>query len=84
MTTWRQTFKVEGMMGRFPVDMLRYDYCYPTTTEDALEITSGDNTASRVTVSLSRSVDRKDIQPTAARWASFGWRLVEGSVRTFR
>ena len=34
---WVTRFKVQGN-GGFPWDMLRYDGCYPATTEDAVRL----------------------------------------------
>lgn len=68
--------------GSFPVDMLRYDQCWP-----AKEAT--DSVA--LATSLMRVNSYKDDQrrnvtliglraPTEGRWQSFGWK-VEGNVR---
>lgn len=66
-----QTFVVQGSLP-FPVDMLRYDSCYPKTTEDAMQIVSRDLLGTK-TVTLQRQVDYKKDQPTVDRWRSFGW-----------
>ena len=65
-------FTVEGPHD-FPVDMLRYDGCWPRTSEDAVAITRDvrDGKLHRVTlISHHRP-------PTVARWKSFGWDVVE-------
>lgn len=68
--------KVTGT-GDFPVDMLRYDACYPRTTEDALKILGGYTFAfgERRTVELVRVSDSRSNGFTPGRWASFGWRV---------
>jgi hypothetical protein len=67
------TFKATGS-GEFPVDMLRYDGCYPRTTEDACNLKLGEfDRKERRTVELVMVVDSKDRVPTERRWASFGW-----------
>ena len=49
----------------FPYDMLRYDQCWPVTSEDAFKVVS--------------DVDRRSIKmrsyraPTIEHWSSFGW-----------
>lgn len=60
------TLTVRGN-GDFPVDMLRYDECWPSTTADAVKL--GDTT--RRTVEL-----LSDRNPTRDRWDSFCWTLV--------
>lgn len=78
-----KTFIVEGPRTSFPVDMLRYDSCWPLTTEDARKIENILNEGERLTlprrvrVQLQTS-DRNFNVPTAARWDSFMWRVVEG------
>jgi hypothetical protein len=73
---WQTTYTVEGS-GHFPHDMLRYDAA----------ITLQDPDASRGT----RQIKVLCLHPlkarpfvTHARWASFGWRVVSGSLKTER
>jgi hypothetical protein len=71
------TFTVEGS-GNFPVDMLRYDICWPATEGDSHQVATpeGVSEASRT----SRVVTLKGLKaPTLARWRSFGWMVVEES-----
>ena len=64
----------ESMPVGFPVDMLRYDCCWPTRTEDAIKIA----------VSIRDKLTAEDgwirltsIQtPHRDRWLSFGWRVL--------
>jgi len=68
---WKYT--VTGR-GAFPIDMLRFDQAWPHTTTDAYNVGShliGD-------INGRRSVTLLSIQyPTADRWASFDWGLIE-------
>ena len=66
----------------FPVDMLRYDRCYPRTEEDAgrlEELTSEMLRAERGRHSYEivvEAVSESRVAPwTPRRWASFGWSL---------
>jgi hypothetical protein len=54
--------------GDFPLDMLRYDQCWPASTDDAFNLLERD-------VDL-RSIDLlSHIEPTIDRWLSFGWSI---------
>lgn len=70
----RAHFSVRGQ-GRFPIDMLRYDGCFPFQSSDSgvIEASLREPVSAEVrTVRLeSESV------PTAGLWASFGWRVVQ-------
>lgn len=63
-------FTVTGS-GQFPMDMLRYDNCWPYTSEDAVNMTEH----GRRSIHL---VTRYRGAPTAGRWASFAWKCVDG------
>ena len=74
-TIWK--FKVRGAMA-FPVDMLRYDACWPADIDSGIDIV----------------MDRKDVEyndirtaimtshqaPTQDRWRSFGWDIVDTKI----
>lgn len=65
-------FAVRGKLA-FPLDMLRYDACYPATQEAITEIHDSffrHDTKERV-VELTSQLGA----PTGARWSSFGWRV---------
>jgi len=68
-------FKVRGT-GAFPVDMLRYDSCWPTDSASASAISMNTDGVrakdSKRTVALATAM-----WPTVARWGSFGWKVVE-------
>lgn len=65
-------FTVKGS-GVFPLDMLRYDVCYPQEQEDAFKILESPDVR---TVTLIKPVDDKNSTPTPARWQSFGWEVI--------
>jgi hypothetical protein len=62
---------VEGR-GRFPLDMLRYDHCWPYTTVDSARM-APDVREKRKVVLLTNSPNA----PTPRRWFSFNWTVVE-------
>lgn len=66
-------FTVEGA-GRFPLDMLRYDSCFPLRQEDVSRI--DDRNRERVTVKLAMYHATSKPNITDARWSSFGWSVV--------
>jgi hypothetical protein len=75
-------FTVEGA-GTFPVDMLRYDGCYPADTESAVSMarTRRDDETFHSKVRRVRLVTchttKLNHGITDARWRSFGWRVTE-------
>ena len=69
----RHRYKVSGT-GYFPVDMLRYDACVPATGADASAIDL--HNIDRRPVRLYRFSQSRASKPEAARWQSFGWRVV--------
>ena len=58
--------------GQFPIDMLRYDQCYPRTGDDAHKIASARD--DRAVVIVTKSDDPIACW-TERRWASYLWRL---------
>jgi hypothetical protein len=81
MTLYRTTFYVHGN-GIFPLDMLRYDSCYPHDSYSVHELEdTGWKATERREVSLIHTGNLKDWTPTIDRWASFGW-IVADSVST--
>lgn len=71
-----QKFTVRGS-GPFPIDMLRYDYCWPATEQDS-GLIQCDRMTERMTrgVRISRVVEQGKV-PTDARWQSFGWTVFD-------
>ena len=75
---------IAPVFATFPVDMLRYDGCYPARAEDAAEISISarrDNLDSRAKVRLIALGRSKSWRPTMARWDSFGWQVDAASIR---
>jgi hypothetical protein len=73
----RWEFTVVGG-SQFPVDMLRYDACWPRDPESVGRITSSLSTRvprarRELQVNLISNVKR----PTSGRWQSFGWYVVK-------
>jgi hypothetical protein len=63
-------YKVTGK-GQFPLDMLRYDSCFPATPNAVADLVidpRDTNYSKPRTVKISGCG-----KPTIARWASFGW-----------
>lgn len=69
-----KTFLVEGR-GRFPDDMLRYDVCEFASEADEEMAYKGAPMIRRVTLRFLPGPGRKTT--TNARWASFGWYVVQ-------
>jgi hypothetical protein len=71
-------FFVEGR-GRFPIDMLRYDDCWPVDTDSCLAIESSQG--DREPVGAMWRIQLNTISPTGPnvkRWESFGWKVLAG------
>ena len=58
----------------FPVDMLRFDNCFPADTESALQICGA---GARATYKARQVNLATDAVVHPGRWASFGWHVVE-------
>ena len=72
---YRYSFTVQGHM-EFPLDMLRYDACWPyRESEDVPAIAASLNPRVKTETRKVSLVGVK--QPTEGRWASFGWRVLE-------
>lgn len=79
-----QSFTVSGRLS-FPLDMLRYDCCFPSGPEDAGRIQESMEhplPAERLVIKLSRRIEAKGLMPTSGRWSSFGWVVDERSIKT--
>lgn len=68
-------FKVQGR-GGFPFDMLRYDECWPETTNDALMLQHPDTLEGLKAVRTITMATASRNAPNAKRWESFLWRVV--------
>lgn len=77
------TFSVGGRSD-FPLDMLRYDNCYPARSEDAAAIvaTIARYDGEHETIKLEKRHAGKDPNLTPDRWASFVWSLDRDSIET--
>lgn len=83
MPLFVQTFDVmENGGGTFPHDMLRYDACFPHTSDDAVSISLASHTRQVRNITLRRYVQAKTALPTVDRWKSFGWTVMEQSIGT--
>lgn len=74
----------DSKYARFPIDMLRYDCCFPQQSTDATIITSslarqsGEANPGSTIVRLVKYIERGRRDKWAVdRWASFGWRVKE-------
>lgn len=67
-----KVFTVEGR-GTFPLDMLRYDACWPYSSEDVCKM--GDDVKERRSIRLTTGSDNS---PCIGRWNSFMWSAKEG------
>ena len=83
------TFTVIGRHG-FPIDMLRYDGCYPARGEDAEAIMdtfppySSVDEQEPIKVRLEKLHGGKDPNLEPDRWASFVWSVDRTSIETRR
>lgn len=90
MAYWVHKFSVEpdpshAITPRFPLDMLRYDACYPATGDDVATLSLSLDPMARVErlagsqpVRLIALRDSKRWAPSP-RWPSFGWRFKTGT-----
>jgi len=75
------TFEVEPIRpsASFPIDMLRYDSCYPAREQDSNAIDRHYNHTSKESVRLKRGPYKLKNDATRlnkSRWESFGWRII--------
>lgn len=71
---YTKDFTVRGK-AYFPVDMLRYDECFPVDSADASNIEKAlDGTSDEVfAVKLRHQTENRYWMPNEARWKSFFW-----------
>jgi hypothetical protein len=67
---------------RFPIDMLRYDTCYPSDSKAVSNITREKNLPGDI-VEVCRLAQRKGQPWHTERWITFGWEVVPNSSREF-
>ena len=64
----------------FPIDMLRYDHCWPKSEEDSMKIANSFNIMNETGVEvviLRSNNENKSWTPTSGRWESFGWKVID-------
>lgn len=70
------SFKPKSAYRSFPIDMLRYDCCWPSTESDAQLIQNNNQDYQRQAITVTkRAVNSKPF--SYERWESFGWYYVE-------
>lgn len=69
-------FAVRGR-GNFPVDMLRYDCCFPARGADAAAMEAAAHGEERSIVLCRRA---SDSGVNVERWRSFGWTVVDNGA----
>lgn len=90
MLRWRCRFTVMGTF-QFPVDMMRYDACYPVTEQDSARILATfppqyTGQAGVLRVELERWGDTREEagRVTPRRWKSFLWAVDLDSIQVER
>lgn len=71
----RTTFTATGE-GSFPIDMLRYDQCFPADSEGVDALMHGGSV-----VRLALLHPTRTVRLTPDRWESFGWHITVDSTR---
>jgi hypothetical protein len=83
MTMYQHRFTVAGTYP-FPLDMLRYDACYPAHEPETAVMADTMNEHYRgdspVEITLVHLSTNKHWKPTAARWLSFQWHVLYHEV----
>lgn len=78
------SFRVHSNLLPFPLDMLRYDGCFPMSQEDVDKIsisldreTSQDERFNLGSIILGHHASSKAWKPTYERWESMGWQVMD-------
>lgn len=71
-------FSVSGA-GSFPLDMLRYDCCFPNSPDDAANMHAKIRGNRTVTLIRNAATVADAMNVTEGRWASFGWIVTRGN-----
>ncbi len=85
MKMYNHEFTVKAVKGfTFPLDMLRYDGCFPADEKDARELETTIGYKSPVDflgmeVRLEKTAE-KSWKPTNGRWESFGWKVINHTM----
>lgn len=86
MKMFTHEFVVKAVKGYdFPIDMLRYDRCFPAEERCAreIEMTLGYKSPRDflgMEVHLEKTAE-KSWKPTAGRWESFGWKVIDHTMK---
>ena len=91
MSTFRVRFNVHGAAA-FPIDMLRYDGCYPASGKDSARLEDSlrrsSSTSSSKPITLEHIGEGRGAfvawNPTNGRWESFGWHVDPASIESAR
>jgi len=78
--------RADGFVSSFPIDMLRYDSCYPDSQDDVNRIVATLDYRRRTVKDEAHvisviHVGDKGWTPTDERWKSFGWKVIEHHIR---
>ena len=74
--------KIQVKLGRFPLDMLRYDCCYPASQEDAEAMAYyPDVKQAEKSIMVCKITDSKIDSFTPDRWRSFGCEIIISAIR---
>jgi len=79
-------FTVKGQNTPFPIDMLRFDECWPASVEDSTKVSNsfGFRHGRRVRWELTL-ISPRQTSPTVDRWQSFAVEVVdEKDIETFK
>lgn len=71
-------FTVRGG-GAFPLDMLRYNSCWPARGVDVVALHRGMGQPHRATAAREVTLEGVDV-PTNDRWESFGWTVISHEI----
>lgn len=87
MPTYSVEFVVRARsrFSAFPIDMLRYDGCYPATENDSGEIVETmarrrEEPKVMAPIKVKKITTNARWYPQTGRWESFGWRVDDESV----
>lgn len=70
-------FVVQGQ-AFFPLDMLRYDTCYPSCSDAITKMAALKSEHPRKIQLTARA--HKDWKPCTPRWATFGWKVIQHDI----
>ena len=71
--------KIQTYTTIFPIDMLRYDECFPSNRESsyAIELTFDIDHNNVILIELTHYDSVKSWRPTKAKWEAYSWLVVE-------